>query len=369
MVSGSVTLDLNTAGAVSAAIDVRKYLHWVVYVSASGTWNRAQVVYEWSLDGSTWLPFPKGMTQSSVGPKDFGTIEYARYIRAGTRTAEGSASTATISYYGNPVASDPFGVSAALGATAGEIVVIRGHRDTISGTVSNRAFDIFSTNSVSVHAYPGMTATAAQTITIQPSSANDTAAGTGAREITVVGIDASYAVVSESIATNGVTAVTTTQTFLRVNEAYVSSAGSLGRNADTITLQQTTSTLLMGQIYKHGGATESGYSRMLNAAYTVPAGKQLLVLERKARMSRKGTATAESFGAIGLSVRDDISTSTSPWIERWVVPVDTSGVMADSTLLLPDLIPEKSDVKARILQTDTALIHAAVELRCLLLDA
>lgn len=372
MVSGSVTLDLNTLGATSSAIDVRQYLDWTVVPTASGTWDRAQVVWRWSGDGTDWRKFPDeddvGAT-TRIRPVFFGTIPYARYIRAETRAVEGSASTATLTYYGNAVAPPPFGVSAALGSGPGSPVIIRGYRNVVSATLTNRAFDLFSTNSTSVHTYPGMGATGAETIQIQPSSANDTAAGTGAREITVIGLDGSWNEVSESIATNGVTAVTTTQTFLRVNEAYVSSAGSLLRNADTITLTQSTSTLLMGQIFKHGGSSEAGFGRTLNGFYSVPAGKKLVVLAREARLEQEAAAAGASYGVVSLAARATASTATSPWLEVWACPVGSGGAMADRELTVPDVFPEKSDIKLRIIETDTSTIEAAAELRCLLLDA
>lgn len=58
-------------------------------------------------------------------------------------------------------------------------------------------------------------------------NANDTAAGTGAREITLIGLDETGAEVSETLATAGASAsAVTTTTFIRLYRAFVSKSGS-----------------------------------------------------------------------------------------------------------------------------------------------
>lgn len=58
-------------------------------------------------------------------------------------------------------------------------------------------------------------------------NANDTAAGTGAREITVIGLNASGSEITETIATAGASAsAATQQTFIRLYRAYVSKSGT-----------------------------------------------------------------------------------------------------------------------------------------------
>ena len=88
------------------------------------------------------------------------------------------------------------------------------------------------------YTYPS-TATA---LTVVSSSTDDdgSPAGTGARTVTIIGLDADYLEVSETVTMNGTTNVTTTQTFLRVNEAYVATCGNTGSNVGTITIANTT---------------------------------------------------------------------------------------------------------------------------------
>ena len=76
--------------------------------------------------------------------------------------------------------------------------------------------------------------TTASVLKISSSSTDDTAAGTGARTVVIVGLDGSYNQVSETVTLNGQTAVNTTNSYLYVNQFYVASVGSGGANAGNI---------------------------------------------------------------------------------------------------------------------------------------
>ena len=103
--------------------------------------------------------------------------------------------------------------------------------------------------------------------------------GAGARTVTIEGLDANYAAISETVELNGQTAdagSTTTASFLRVNRMYVASAGASGVNEGVIyasTGTQTTGTpddltTIRATIAANAGQT-------LQAIYTVPAGKTM----------------------------------------------------------------------------------------------
>lgn len=101
-------------------------------------------------------------------------------------------------------------------------------------------------------------------------NANDTAAGTGARAVTLVGLDASGDVVTETIATAGASAsAATTQTFLRLTDAYVSASGtyatqSAQSHAGTITIENaaggTTWAVIQDTTIPRGAAEIGSYS-------------------------------------------------------------------------------------------------------------
>jgi hypothetical protein len=67
-------------------------------------------------------------------------------------------------------------------------------------------------------------------------SANDTAAGTGARTITVTGLDANYKEVVETVTLNGTSNVNMVASLLRINKMEVATAGSGAVNAGAITI-------------------------------------------------------------------------------------------------------------------------------------
>ena len=68
---------------------------------------------------------------------------------------------------------------------------------------------------------------AATTLRVKAGNANDTAAGSGAREVTVQGLDETGALVSEALATAGASAsATTSATFIRLFRVFVSSSGT-----------------------------------------------------------------------------------------------------------------------------------------------
>ena len=70
---------------------------------------------------------------------------------------------------------------------------------------------------------------AATTVRVKLGNANDTADGTGAREITVKGIDSNFNEITEAIATAGTSASSNTSaSFWRIHRAWVSACGTYG---------------------------------------------------------------------------------------------------------------------------------------------
>ena len=152
-------------------------------------------------------------------------------------------------------------------------------------TIGSSAETIWSVGGT--YTFPS-TATA---VTVVSASANDdgSPAGTGAQTVTIEGLDSSYAEVSETVTMNGTSAVTTTQTFLRINRAYVATAGSTGSNVGAITIANTTPTTL-ASIAATAGIAEQ-------CVYTVPAGYTAYIT-RYMLSSYNSTSGAGSVGQI-----------------------------------------------------------------------
>lgn len=117
-----------------------------------------------------------------------------------------------------------------------------------------------------IYAYPA----AAIQMKVSSSSTNDTSAGTGARTVVVSGLDQNWNEASETVSLNGQTEVLTTTTFIRVNRAYVATAGSGGTAAGDIYVG--TGTVTVGVPATIYAKITLGQNQTLMALWTIPAG-------------------------------------------------------------------------------------------------
>lgn len=176
-------------------------------------------------------------------------------------------------------------------------------------------------------------ATSAETLQVFSSDANDTSAGTGARTVRIVGLDANYNVISETVTLNGTTPATTSNSFLRAHTMRVVSAGSGGKNAGTITVRQSTTTANI-MLFMLAGINQTN-----DVGYTIPAGKtgylrrfRVQVLSNNAG-AVNGAILIREFGEIFRERRPFTASNTSYYVE------DIYGGLT---------IPEKSDVIMRV---------------------
>lgn len=103
-------------------------------------------------------------------------------------------------------------------------------------------------------------------------SANDAAAGTGARTVEVTYIEATtYLEKKETVTMNGVTAVNTVAVnIFRINKLRVLTAGSGGKAAGKIDIRNLADTPIYGTIL-------AGMNESQQCIYTVPSGKTLKI--------------------------------------------------------------------------------------------
>ena len=180
---------------------------------------------------------------------------------------------------------------------------------------------------------------AAAQLEVTSTDADDTdTTGNGARTVTIEGLDANYAEISETVDMNGQTAdagSTTTASFLRVNRMYVATAGSTGVNEGIIyasTGDQTTGTpndltTIRARIDANAGQT-------LQCIYTVPAGKTLYLFQIWA-----------SSADITDSCQIDFLTSENggPWRTRNRFATQQGSVLAPYNF--PLVLAEKTDIE------------------------
>lgn len=132
------------------------------------------------------------------------------------------------------------------------------------------------------------------TMTISSSSASDAAAGTGARTVTITGLDSNFNRVSSTVTLNGTTAVTIPVQFLRVNFINVVTAGTGLTNAGI--LYVGTGTITAGKPAVVHALVEAGVSVSRSGIYTVPLNNVL-------HLSRMNIGTHTTAGRVAVRTR------------------------------------------------------------------
>jgi len=188
-----------------------------------------------------------------------------------------------------------WGVDVALGSNADGVVHKFGY-----AVCSTTRTDI----SYGVPSVPWLTT--AETLRVASGgNANDDIAGTGARTLTIEGLDENGAAISETIDLAGAAqSLPTAATFLREFRAYVATVGAYdGVNAGDITIETSTGTTVM--------VVPAGLSQTFVATYSVPAGCKALLMGVYARV--EGNKSADV--TLWRRNRYDVTApgSTQPW--------------------------------------------------------
>lgn len=198
----------------------------------------------------------------------------------------------------------------------------------------------------------------ASVMTVSSSSTADTSAGTGARTVTVFGLDADYNEISETVTLNGQTAVNTTKSYLRVNRMNVRSAGSGGANAGVIyTGTGTITSGVPANVYASiNGVTGSNQSLM--AIWTVPAGYTAYLLQYD--ISNGTTSNTPAVCKLVLAIRPYGEVFQSKDVKSL-----TTGMHVEERFSLPVKVTEKSDIEVRAISSSASVsfdISAAFEI-------
>lgn len=179
---------------------------------------------------------------------------------------------------------------------------------------------------------------AALQMSVSSSSAADTnTSGTGARQVLVSGLDASYNVVNETVNLNGQTAVTTSASFFRINKITVVSVGNGLSNAGTI---------YIGTGVVAGGVPATIYNTVpvnantsLSFSYTIPAGYTGFLLYSRF------TAGQDS-GTTGMTARLIITDGITNNISLISAVANINNGVVPFQPVIPVSIPEKSRITA-----------------------
>jgi len=162
----------------------------------------------------------------------------------------------------NPFTSPPHSVTVQGAYEPFDLQVSRGQimgHQTLSlfgyqAAVGNTSIPVWE--NATAYTYP----TSASTMTVVSTSTSDDTSA----KILISGLDANFATISETIALNGTTGVTTVNSYFRINSLLMTSPGtSQTTNVGTITIKQSSN--ILAQI-------NAGIGKSQSTVYTVPAG-------------------------------------------------------------------------------------------------
>lgn len=138
--------------------------------------------------------------------------------------------------------------------------------------------------------------------------------------VTIEGLDVNYARITETVTLNGVTPVTTTTNFYRINAAYIAA----GSNAGNITISNS------GTTYAY---IEAGFGIHQAAVYSVPAGCKLYI---NSVAFSSGTVNNNKY-LIGRAMTSSNGRTLHFWETTWAI-----GFM-EYNVTVPFVVQEKTD--------------------------
>ena len=192
------------------------------------------------------------------------------------------------------------------------------------------------------NAYPWPSSAGA--VTVSSSSTNDTnSSGTGARTVSIEGLDASHNPLSETVNMNGTSNVTTSGLFFRVFRMTVITAGSLETNDGKITATIGGTTI---------ATITAGNGQTLMAVYTVPAGKTAYIVNFNFSSSKDQE--------MDYRIRTKNGAANAAWqIKEFVV---CRGGFNDFVKRAINSISEKTDVDMQATSQSTSTASGGFEL-------
>jgi hypothetical protein len=183
-----------------------------------------------------------------------------------------------------------------------ERIIALGH----NGDIDTAPEDIWSGGGL----YPWLSAATA--LEIVSDSVADTSAGTGARTVTIDGLDAAWGKVRQVVTLDGTTPVAIPAALYRVQSAVVSSAGSGRVNAGTINIRDVSGATVRAQI-------ETGYGITRQSQYTVPLGHTLQITSMTFGINRPSSTRDATFSTVVQNSEGfyrmaiEFSVSTAPY--------------------------------------------------------
>ena len=202
--------------------------------------------------------------------------------------------------------------------------------------------------------------TAAQTVDLVSASGNDASSGSGARTVTLHGLDASFNSASESIGLDGATPVTTSTSFIRVFRAYVTNTGTYhGSNEGAITASFSSTADTAFTIALGAGQTEM-------AIYTIPAAKIGLLLSVHINVDTVSNKTAQ----VTFNQMPNAHDATTPYAGAARRVLNFDGIAGSVTYApaSPTAFAEMTDLWATVQSVSANDTPVSVDFELLLVD-
>lgn len=167
-------------------------------------------------------------------------------------------------------------------------------------------------------------------------SANDTAAGTGARTVRVSGLSSTYTLLEEVVTMNGTTPVNTTNSFLRVNSLQAISWGTGKTNAGAITATAATDATVSSRI-------ETGRNKSESTVFSLPIGKTAFMTSWWAQINKAAITTGCD---AALQIAEGINVAYTGWrYEQFRGMVSLGSSAFQHIFTVPLVITGPSDIK------------------------
>lgn len=224
---------------------------------------------------------------------------------------------ATIAEDNNGYPSPHIGLDIATGAITGYVGVHKFGAATIG------ASEVTIWDGANDYPFPS----SASQLDVQSDDVNDTSDGTGARTVTIQGLDSNWSSIEETLSLNGTTPVITSASFLRVFRAWVNTAGSGSTAAGEITIENTG--VVIAKILV-------GNNQTLMCVYTIEAGCTGYTMGAHASVD-SGKSVELTFKVRDNSITDSVFRSKEI-IQLYQTNTHTAP-------FVPTILPEKTDIK------------------------
>ena len=228
-------------------------------------------------------------------------------------------------------ATEPFDLQVARGQILGHsILSLFGYQSSVTTT------SIPIWENASTYTY----ITSASTLTMVSTSASDDTSA----KILINGLDSSFNPISETLALNGTTGVTTVNSYFRVNSLLMTSPGTgQTTNVGTITLKQSSNVVAQINI---------GVSKSQSTIYTVPAGYSFFL--DLAEVNTSNSYTGSTIITYKVQVINNVTGVKLTVLQQPFVSIYTASRSSD-----PFIYTEKTDIQWQ-LSASTGTLAAGV---------